>query len=289
MAPKPEIAAPQLAPEISLSGDVAAILDIGRSVAAPVVVDRPDGSQSLVYGRDLTAQTIPALNLALPDRVTQREVLVEPASFVDYLIRFKSTTAICRASLSKNSIEAVLDYHGPSRTESGDGAVPQPLSHVAILECPFDIDYARWREVFGKLLKQGELVELLEDMIHTIGEPFAADLMDSINELKVDRSIKFKSGINQTNGTVRLTYEENDTDAGGVGQVTLPQELKLIVPVFQGGNPVEIVAKLRYRLDRGAIGFIIAVPGLDKLERDQFRSIGESVREKTSTPVYYAA
>lgn len=272
-------------------GDVEVALDAvsGTYVSKPHKL--PDGGEVIFVGDGLKAERIAPLDAILPARVTQAETVVEPASFIDYVTQFKSTTAICRASLGRNNITAVLDYHGRAR-ETGDGAVPQPLSHTVTLQCPFDLDYAKWRAVFGNGLGHQAFAELLEDMAHTIAEPAIAELMDAINDLKIDRQVRFKSGRNDRNGTVQFTYEEVDTEgkpSAAGGRLNLPQEVKIVVSVFQGSDPVELVAKLRYRMDKGVVAFILAVPGLDKIERDQFRRIGEDVRAKTNTPVFYTA
>lgn len=272
-------------------GDVEVALDAvaGTFVSQPLAT--PDGGEVVFIGKELRTERFVSLNPILPDRVTQTETVVEPASFIDYVIQFKSTTAICKASLSRNNIVAVLDYHGRAR-EAGDGAVPQPLTHSVTLQCPFDLDYAKWRAAFGKGLNQQDFAELLEDMVHTIAEPAVADLMEAINDLKIDRAVRFKSGRNDRNGTVQITYEEVDVEggaSGAAGRINLPQEVKIVVAVFQGGDLVEIIAKLRYRMDKGNVAFILAVPGLDKIERDQFRRIGEKVRTDTNTPVFYTA
>ncbi|WIY54126.1 DUF2303 family protein [Devosia sp. YIM 151766] len=270
-------------------GDVEVAIDALAEAHVSGAFPTPNGGQVLFVGKGLRTEVIQPLNPVLPARVSQAETVVEPASFIDYIIQFKSPTAICRASLSGNNITAVLDYHGRAR-ESEDGAVPQPLTHTVTLKCPFDLDYAKWRSVFGKGLNQTDFAELLEDMVHTISEPAVADLMEAINDLKIDREVRFKSGRNDRNGTVQITYEEIDAEGTSTGgRVTLPQEVKIVLSVFQGGELVELIAKLRYRMEKGAVAFILVVPGLDKIERDQFRRIGEKVRADTDTPVFYTA
>lgn len=137
---------------------------------------------------------------------------------------------------------------------------------------------------------QGAFGNVLEDLIHTISEPAVADLQEAIDELHIDRAVRFKSGVNRRNGTVQLTYEEIEGNGeNGGGKVNLPEEIKIVLPIFQGGPLIELVAKLRYRMDKGNVAFIVTVPGLDKIERDQFRRIGEEVRKETDTPVFYTA
>lgn len=54
-------------------------------------------------------------------------------------------------------------------------------------------------------------------------------------------------------------------------------------------NPQVLEARLRYSMDKGQVAFRFVVPGIEKAERDAFRSFGEHVREKTGVPVYYVA
>lgn len=290
----------QLSAELmNTPADVKALLDYGAAQMVHPPIANPDGSFMHFVGKDVRTQTVPALNPALPDFVTVAEVVVEPKSFTDYIIAFKSNDAICRASLGKNEIVAVLDYHGQARKDPADAsglAKPNRLAHTVTLQCPFDRDYAKWRAVFGgKKFDQRELAELIEDLIHTIHEPAAADLLEMIADLKVDRQIKFKSARNERNGNVQFTYEEVDvpgssaTASAVTGAVSLPEKIAIVTPIFQGGPATLLEAKLRYRMDKGVVAFTIAVPGLVNVEREAFRSIGEHVRQDTGTPVYYVA
>lgn len=270
-------------------GDVEVALDEQRNAYVGEPIALPDGSQMVFHAVGMSAERLPALNPVLPEFVTQQETVVEPASFEDYVRDYKSETAICRASLGQNRIVAVLDYHGRARIDDRTAAAPGRCAHTATLLCPFDVDYAKWREVFGNPLDQQELADFIEDVMHTIAEPAAADLLEAIGDLRIDRAVRFKSGRNQRNGTIQFVYEEVDADRPAEGTVTLPDTIKLIVPIFQGGNPQVLEAKLRYSMDKGKVAFRIVVPGVEKAERDAFRSIGEHVREATGTPVFYVA
>lgn len=271
-------------------GDVDAVLaELGEHYVSHAFPDE-NGGVVLFVSERLKREELKALNPKLQDFVTVTETVVEPASFKDYLTAYKSETAICRASLSRNEIVAVLDYHGRAREGDRKSALPQRCAHTATLKCPFDLDYAKWRQVFDKPLNQGQLGTLLEDLVHTIAEPAVADLQEAIDELRIDRSVKFKSKVNRRNGTVQLTYEEEEADGeNGGGRVSLPENIAIVLSIFQGGELVRLDAKLRYAMDKGLVSFRIVVPGLDKIERDQFRRIGEDVRGSTDTPVFYTS
>lgn len=278
--------------DLKLRGDVDAVLtEMGEHYVSPQF-ESENGDKVMFVADGLRREVLPAIDPALPGFVAQAETVVEPDSFKQYLVGFKSDTAICRASLGGNKIEAVLDYHSNARAGDAAAAVPGRCKHVVTLLCPFDLDYKAWKKVFGEPMSQNDFGNVLEDLVHTIHEPPLADLQEAIDSLRIDRSVRFQSRVNRRNGEVSFTYEEVEEGSSAVkpgegGTVKLPEEVKIITPIFQGGRAVELVAKLRYRLVAGKVAFLLVVPGLDKIERDHFRNIGEDVRNATSTPVFY--
>lgn len=277
--------------ETKVRGDVDAVLsEMGEHYVSPTYA-LANGDEAIFVAAGLRMEVLPAINPKLPEFVAAKETVVEPDSFKQYLIAFKSSTAICRASLGHNKIEAVLDYHMQARTGDADASVPQRCQHVLTLLCPFDLDYAAWKKVFDQPMSQNDFGNVLEDLVHTIHEPPMADLQEAIDSLRIDRSVRFQSRVNRRNGEVTFAYEEVEEGSSAIqgegGSVKLPEEVKIVTPIFQGGRPVELVAKLRYRLDKGKVAFLLVVPGLDKVERDHFRNVGEDVRNSTSTPVFY--
>jgi len=267
------------------AADIAALLTLGGEVLVSDPVVQDNGDRVVFAGKELQRHLLPALNPVLPEFVAQQETFVEPASFVEYIKTFKSSRAVARASLAGNSIVAILDYHGPARMAERDTAAPGTCRHVVTLACPWDPDYLRWRNIFNKDVPQTALMEFLEDMIHTIHDPLAGDLLDAVGNVELDRAQKFKSVRNLRNGTVQFVFAESEEPL----VVKLPEIITVVTPIFQGGNAQAIPVRLRYGLDRGALSFKLVLTGGEKLERDAFRSIGEQVREATATPVFYAA
>lgn len=271
----------------NLPAEVKALLDMGGAQLVSAPVARADGSTVYFLGGDVKAHHLPALNPVLPDHVVATEVFTEPDSFIDYLIRFRSSRAIVRAMQADNRFVAVLDYHGDARGAENDAAVPGRCSHMAQLKCPWDPDYAKWRAVFDESITQDALLEFIEDVIHTIGEPLAGDLIDAISNVELDREAKFKSVRNLRNGTVQFTYAEEERP--GTVVVTMPEVIRVVTPIYQGGGTLMLDVKLRYALHNGRLVFKLALPGREKLERDGFRTIGAAVLEKTAVPVFYVA
>jgi hypothetical protein len=268
------------------------IIDKARELFVSDPIARPDGSAVVLASEGLKLHELPALNPALAEFVKQTEEIVEPISFIDYLIQFASKTAICRASLGKHRIDAVLDYHGRAREGERDPAVPGRSAHVATLLCPFDVDYAKWRPLLtgDQVLPQKKFVEFLQDMIHTIRHPAASDLIEIAQDLSIDRIVRFRSAVNDRSGNVRFTFDEQDEGGGPHnGEFTLPEHVDLVLPIFQGGDTYELQPRLRYRMEGGNLVLGLKLPGIETKEREAFRKIGETVREKTKVPVFYVA
>lgn len=271
----------------SLPADVFELISMGGEILVSDPVSRPDGGVTYFIGKDIKEATIPALNPVLPDFVSQAETFVLPDSFIAYLTKFKTDTAIVRAVPTASKFVAVLDYHGDARKDARESAVPGRCAHIATLMCPWDPDYAKWRGIFDKHIEQGDLLEFIEDVIHTIGAPLAGDLIDAISNVELDRETKFKSVRNLRNGTIQLTYAESER--GSTAVVAMPDTITVITPIFQGGMALQLEVKLRYHLEKGVLMFKLALPGREKIERDGFRTIGDDVQASTSTPVLYAA
>lgn len=278
------------------TGDVAAALAFAESRLVASSYTQQDGSIVTFYAGGMSKHTDAPVNPVLPERVKAGENFVEPDSLALYVNRFKTLTTILMASLSRRTITARLDYHHKQEGMAVDSdfneldiRVPKPQldQHHAALKCEFDPDYAKWRALFGQQIDQQTYAEFIEDMLHTIAQPPAADLLDAVSELKLHRDAKFSNKVDLRGGKLNLTYEEDDTQVSG--KMALPESIVIVCPMYQGDEPIAIHAKLRYRLKDGVLRFIIAVPGIEKLERDQFRQIVDYVGDKTAVPVFYTA
>lgn len=270
-------------------GDVEVALDdLGKKFVSEIYT-RDDGARVVLHAPDLKPYELAALDPKLASFVKEAVEVVEPASFKDYILAFAGPAAVCFASLNQHQILAVLDYHGRAREGEADEAKPNRKTHQVKLLCPWDVDYAKWREIFGTGMNQTDFANVLEDLVHTISEPAVADLAEAIDDLRIDRSVRFKSKVNRRNGSVQIAYEDVEEGGGEGGEMKLPEVVKIVVPMFQGGDLIQLEAKLRYNIDKGKVTFTLMVPGLDKIERDQFRRIGEDVRSATNTPVFYTA
>lgn len=234
-----------------------------------------------------TWHEIGALNPKLPEFVTQAETQIDQDSFNAYVTRFKTVNTVIFAHPFTPSMTAVLDYHGES-----DGSLTPATAnhhvHVSTFACEFDEDWKRWREIDRREIGQYEFACFIEEMLHTIGEPDGADLLDMAANLKINRGIVMKSTKRLDNGTIDVEYREEDTaSTAKTGSINLPDEITIVAPIYMLREAQAVVAKLRYRVEKGEpLRFRIDILNRKTIELEAFRVMAGEVAEATGCPVY---
>lgn len=279
-------------------------LDTELAIIAKTFVSEPiplgDGRSMILHAAGLHAREIEALNPVLAGDVSEWRTFIEPGSFIEYLNRFKQAGAVVFAYPEHSdgpSFHAHLNYHDkalPRDTVGSDiplGPIVTQDRHRAVLLTPWDVDYAQWRPYLhgSAAIKQIDFALFIENMAHTILTPDAAHLQELVLDLQMLKNVAFKQSTNLRDGTSKFVYEETADDARGkVGDIVLPNEVTLRVPIYQGGEHVDITAKLRYQLDHGALYFRIVSPGIRRMEREEFRNIGDDIKAATDLLVLYS-
>lgn len=279
-------------------GTAAVVAELTSRLSAPTApIALPNGEVVIFHGNDLSKHIVPNINPPLPDDVKAVVNFVEPASLALYANMYKTPTVILLASISAFTIQALLDYHEPVYTADGklfedaEGdnntqPIPQRNQHTAIYKAELHPDFVKWKSKFGILLGQVDYAEFIEDMLHTIVFPEAADLLESLSDLKVHRAAQFENKVDLRGGKIGLTFKEEDSQSG---RIALPDVIVLGVPIFLGTAPLSITLKLRYRLVDRALKLFVVCPGIDMIVRSEFERIAEEVRDKTDTPLFYTA
>lgn len=259
----------------------------------PIVL--PNGDTVIFHGSDISHYHVPNLNPILPDDVKASEVFAEPGSLAQYVVMFKTPTAILKASVSAFTVIALLDYHEPVHDADGnefDGErvklAPKPnrVQHHATYKAELHPDFVKWRQKFGQPLGQVEYAEFIEDMLHTIVEPEAADLLEALTDLKVHRAAQFENKVDLRGGKINLTFKEEDSQGG---RIALPDHIVLGVPIFLGGATLRLTLKLRYKLEGRTLKLFVVCPGIETTVRNEFQLIAETIRDRTETPLFFTA
>jgi uncharacterized protein YfdQ (DUF2303 family) len=127
-------------------------------------------------------------------------------------------------------------------------------------------------------MTQMEFAEFIEDNTPDIVNPRAADMLEMARTLQAKADVDFSSAIRTNNGQVQLKYTENVKGTYGAGNVEIPEEFTISIPVYVGSPRVTIRARLRYRLNSGKIAIWYDLLRADAVERDAFMATLEEIR-----------
>jgi uncharacterized protein YfdQ (DUF2303 family) len=155
-------------------------------------------------------------------------------------------------------------------------------------------EWQTWLGMNGKRGAQRDFAEFIESNVDDVfsgspSEPPGAVLLELASVLQATMKCEFASAVRLSNGTTQLRYAETLTASGGNGQLEMPEQFFLGIPVFIGGPTYKIGARLRYRLHGSAlqIGYELVRP--HKVVEAAAADITARIREQTALPVYMGA
>lgn len=136
--------------------------------------------------------------------------------------------------------------------------------HRATLPITHSPEWREWAAINGKMLRQEELAQFVEDHLSNIAEPDGAALLDICQTLQAKTDVAFKSQTVLANSQRQFRYEETiDAKAGKKGNLTIPTELVLALRPYEGTEPVAVRARFRFQLRDGrlSLGVRLVEPG----------------------------
>lgn len=185
------------------------------------------------------------------------------------------------ADVDKISITSVLNDHT-------DQYIAGWRDNRVVLQMRRDKDWAQWVATDNRLMQQGEFAELIEGLVHTVSKPSAADMLEVSRTFQAKRNASYSSATRLDSGDVQFAYEvETSAKAGGKGQLEVPTEFELNLPVFYGTDSVQVRARLRYRVEHGDLRIGYALLRADLVERAAFELVLGQVCEGLETSAIY--
>lgn len=279
-------------PDTTLDGAaITEVADLARRAAdaqldrrITVDTDDPDGSVLLVPKRDDEELVTVDVERYLdnPRRARGSANVHDPMSFAALVTRHHGAdvaTTTLWADDQARTIAAVFNDHFDHET-------PGWRDHTATLTVRVDPDWAAWTDRNGKLTSQVDFGEFIEDQLHTIVDPEPAVLLEVATTFTAKRNVDVESSTRLSSGDIEFAYRENTTAQAGRSQrIEVPQRFTIRVAPFVGVDPVEIVARLRYRIADGQFGIGYRLVRPDVAEREAFDRIQALVIEQTPTGV----
>jgi uncharacterized protein YfdQ (DUF2303 family) len=199
-----------------------------------------------------------------PNRIVGSYSFRDVRSLADYLARFEAPHSIAFSDPDRFAIRVQIDHH-----EHGDGgeATPSHCGHTAAFIARFAPHYKLWRDIHGKPMSQVKAGEFLEERAVDLIEPQAADIMDMVMTFEALKKVEFSQSTRLHDGRRQFSYKEENEARGNV---TLPERIRLRLPIFEGMEPDVVLVRVRYRIEDARLVFAFEIHDRDDVEMTAF-------------------
>lgn len=175
-----------------------------------------------------------------PHRPTVHVALDTARDLHAYVIAQKngSTNPVIFADREKMAITAYLDYHHNDE--------PRWLNHTASVAFKDSHQFAKWKAQNGKKMSQEAFALFIDEVINDFVKPSGADMLSFATCIDAQSDTTFKNAVTLATGETQLIW--TDTRKGDVS-TKIVEEFEIGIPIWQGGQPVKITAKLFHRIE----------------------------------------
>lgn len=228
-----------------------------------------------------------------PGRIATLVAVETEQSLAAYANRFKTTASTLFASIATDTIVAVIDYHGSTRDVAGADGDPLAFSpsfreHRVTLKLVRSLEWLAWAAVDGKLMPQLGFVRFLEENREDIHSPDAATILEACRDLQGLTKVDFRSVVREDSDNYKLEYAEEAT-ARPKGDITLPSEFILSLPVYFDDVEVQVAALLRWKIDDGHLSLGLKLKRAERIRQAQFKQIVVGLHEATGLQALYGS
>lgn len=204
------------------------------------------------------------------------------------------------------SLTVVFNYDDAPGTT---GEQPDHRDHRAHYAFPLSEEWAAWAKVSGEQcwLEQSAFAELLEGRLLDVLDPSSvpqaskdiaeklglslatpAALLTCAKGIAINATQTVTQAQNLSTGETEMTFAEKHAGKGGAS-VVVPSAFALKLPVFRGGAPYVVLARLRYRLREGVITWAVRLHRADVCFRDAFTQACDRAAKETGLPLFYGS
>jgi uncharacterized protein YfdQ (DUF2303 family) len=225
--------------DINLETEAGQVAELALASVAPL----PDGHGSVVLPDGYTIKQFDDEKFNDSPRRKRGAVTVRDLnSLIIYVQRHADDHSIVLLDPDRRTFTAYLNHHAAI----GKGN-PGWADHLACYQPRFTQAWTDWTGHAEKWLEQETFGLLLETRITEIAEPDGATVLGAAENFRAHINVTFRSGKKLSNGLVQFEYIEEEQ----VGEFKMPSELTLLLKPFDGGEDVELKAKLDYSLRQG--------------------------------------
>lgn len=180
--------------------------------------------------------------LAAPARKRGTTTLNDAESFVAVVNDQKSDHTRLFSTINPPTFTAVFNHIG---------AGPGWGDHRARYNAPLSPEWKAWTGMDGAHKSQVELAQFIENNLVDVVTPDGATLLEICRTLEAKKKVNFASAIRLSDGSHQFTYEEDVQGSAQKGQLKVPEEFVIGIPVFENGAKWQLSVRLRFRIADG--------------------------------------
>lgn len=247
----------------------------GARLASPVIEGAHGARRVLVpEGYRLEVWDDPHALPPVPSAVVEVD---ERESLVRYINRYRDDFSFLVADIDAGAVVAVLDWHAAPDE-------PRHARHRAVLQLRDSEEFKRWNEAQGHLFAQDEFAAFLEENAVDVVEPASAVLIEISRDLEATQGVIFKSSTRLESGDRAFRYE---TETRAVGEVRIPTEFEVEIPLYQGEPPVRIRCAFRYKVTAGGLMIGFQWRRVAYQRQAHFAALAHQVAEDTGMTAHF--
>lgn len=239
-----------------IRNEIETALEAGRQLAKVDVISSPvmDGVPFVKLRNAAGDERLEYLKerLAAPARMAGTYAFDDVASFLEYWKRYHTDASVCYASMEPAQFVAVIDHHGKKPEHTAYEA------HRAVHVLTHSKEWETWEGASGNKFESNQaFAEWLENQVPDVVNPAGANMLEIALNFKVTSNAAFGNQANLHNGKVDFTFTDNvqGTAQTAAGKVSIPEQFRIEIPVWQGieATKYQVDARFRYRLNNGRL------------------------------------
>lgn len=265
------------------TGDVQAAINAGQELAKARLELRPGKLGELpavLVPTDSKLITYEHI-LEQPIRKRGRFTLLDIASFIRFVNEHKQ--AGTRIFQKEGRFVAVIDFHLP--TPKGSSWT----EFRAAFESNYSEQWKLWNSKDGQWQAQRQFAEFIEENASDVVDPSPAAMLEISRTLEAKKDVIFKQSTRLENGDSSIRYEETtQAKAGANGELEVPKNMAINIPMFFGMPPNNIPLRLKFAIDNGRLQLRYEI--IRKIELLQWAAkiLVERVNKECATTCYAA-
>lgn len=239
------------------------IIDVAQTAVDPYLVDT--GLYITPAGDTIDLRAELETQHAHPNRKTGQHTVTDVPSLVGYIAKHGLPQSELWGNADRGTIRAVINAHNGTDMGGGnDGhGIAEWGDHTATLQLRHTPDWTEWTSRDGKLMRQTEFAEFIEDHLPNFVTPSGADMLELAQTFQATTRVDFDSSQRLKSGETQIAYKEStEAAAGKKGTIAIPDTFTLGLQVYERADAYRIDARFRYRIDGGqlALGYKLTRP-----------------------------